>query len=111
MAIIMSSNGNEISAQSSPLIVDYNGFALNAPMFSYVSANLNANTFSNKGVKQSVNSSALKSTYVSTNSEKNDENIMNKPSLPFSITSILNRDDNPFTKHSKPDIHPSIANT
>ncbi|CAG2163477.1 unnamed protein product, partial [Oppiella nova] len=37
----------------------------------------------------------------------NDENVINKPSIPFSITSILNRDD-PVSKFSKPDANPSI---
>jgi hypothetical protein len=105
----MSSDSDEISPQTSPVIVDYNGSAPNSPMPSNVStlSTLNTNNFTNKD-KQSVNSSALKSTYVSTNSELNDENVINKPSIPFSITSILNRDD-PVSKFSKPDANPSIG--
>ena len=106
MAIIMSSDSDELSPRSSPVTVDYTGSAPDSPMPSNVSS-LNTNSFvANKD--KTISSSALKTTYVSTNSELNDENIVNKPSIPFSITSILNRGD-PQTKYSKQDHNSNIG--
>src|SRR5882724_10959626 len=97
MAIIMSSDSDETSPQPSPVIVDYNGSPPDSPLPSNVSS-INNNSFNTKD--KTISSSAIKSSYVSTNSDLNDENVVNKPSIPFSITSILNRDD-PVSKYNK----------
>ncbi|XP_054167355.1 homeobox even-skipped homolog protein 2-like [Oppia nitens] len=99
MAIIMSSDSDETSPQSSPVIVDYTASAPNSPLSSNVS------TLNNKSlnIKEKIgNSSAIKTSYVSTKSELNDNNHITKPSIPFSITSILNRED-PVSKQTKQD--------
>ena len=112
MAIIMSSDSDDISPQTSPVIVDYNGSAPNSPMPSNVSSltNNSSNTNTNKE-KQSISSSNnIKSniSFIATNSEVNDEKVVNKPSIPFSITSILNRGD-PIDKYHKQHSNPSIG--
>ncbi|XP_054167141.1 NK1 transcription factor-related protein 1-like [Oppia nitens] len=105
MAIIMSSDSDETSPQSSPVIVDYTASAPNSPLSSNVS------TLNNKSlnIKEKIgNSSAIKTSYVSTKSELNDNNHITKPSIPFSITSILNRED-PVSKQLKQDSNISVS--
>jgi hypothetical protein len=107
MAIIMSSDSDELSPRSSPVTVDYTGSAPDSPMPSNVSS-VNSNSFIANKDKTISSSTNLKTSFVSTNSELNDENVVNKPSLPFSITSILNRGD-PVSKYSKPDPNSNIG--
>lgn len=102
MAIIMSSDSDELWLRSFPVTVDYTtGSAPDSPMSSNVSS-VNSNSFIANKDKTLSSSENLKISFVSTNSELNDENVVNKPSLPFSITSILNRGD-PISKCSKPE--------
>ena len=100
----MSSDSDEISPQNSPVIVDYNDSAPNSPMPSDVSS-VNSNSFGAK--EKAVNCSSLKSSFVPTNSEVNQK-FVNKLSIPFSITSILKRDD-PIDKYHKQHSNASIG--
>ena len=104
MAIIMSSDSDELWSRSSILTVDYPGSAPDSPMSSNVSS-VNSNCFINNKDKK-LSSSALKTSFVSSNSELNDEN--NKSSTAFSIRSILNRGD-PITNYTKQDHNRSIG--
>ena len=62
-----------------------------------------------KSVLSANNSNpSVRSGYVTTNSDVLDDNVVNKPSIPFSITSILNRGD-PQTKYSKHDHNAHIG--
>ncbi len=99
MAIIMSSDSDDISPQTSPVIVDYNGSPPSSPLPTVV---LPVNNNDNFNKDKNLVSSPIKSNYITSNSEMNNENIVNKPSIPFSITSILNRGD-PVSKYSKED--------
>src|ERR1700712_5152313 len=106
MAIIMSSDSDELWSRSSLLTVDYPGSAPDSPMSSNVSS-VNSNCFINNKDKK-LSSSALKTSFVSTNSELNDENMVNKSSSGFSIRSILNRGDS-ASNYSKQDHNRSFG--
>ncbi len=95
----MSSDSDDISPQTSPVIVDYNGSPPSSPLPTVV---LPVNNNDNFNKDKNLVSSPIKSNYITSNSEMNNENIVNKPSIPFSITSILNRGD-PVSKYSKED--------
>ena len=106
MAIIMSSDSDELS-RSSPITVDYTDSGPDSPMPSNVSS-VNSNSFIANKDKKLSSSANFKTSFVSTNSELNYENVVNKPSIPFSITSILNKGD-PDSKYSKPDPNSNIG--
>ncbi|XP_054167392.1 homeobox protein DLX-2-like [Oppia nitens] len=97
MAIIMSSDSEEISPQTSPLVVDYSDdSAPNSPMPLNVSPIHSNNSYIHKDSKKvsAFSASTLKSSFVTTNCDINDKDIISKPSIPFSITRILNKEDN-----------------